>query len=353
MKKIIIAALVIAGLSVQVRAENDYNRKILGRWKATGSKCDNAGNCSESIQKKHYIEFCPDGKVILTDDRNEKRTYSYEIENDMLTLIQSPEEKIDLKIIKLTDTTMLCLSLEDNVIIKMTREEDNSRDPESDNFNRLIIGKWKAVGSRCNSTGECVISENDEFYIDFSADGTVTLSNTGNPTTKVEYSIEGNQLILAKSPTDKFRITLVKLTSEMMLWQLQEDGDIAKLVKVGDTGRQETNDVQADDNYSKLITGRWQLVGDRCSESGDCTGEIENNAWIEFYEDGSVRMGGKDGEYDNITYSIDGDLITLTFKNSSLVLKIITLTDTSLFWQNQTKNCFQKLARVEKPVSSR
>ncbi len=216
---------------------------------------------------------------------------------------------------------------------------------------RMIIGKWKAVGSMCNEAGDCEKEETDEFYIELLEDGSTIMQDNGQVLDGVTWAIEDNKLVLSKNRGDKLYIKIFKLTEDTMMWQM-DNGEIVRFAKEGTSGKQkEMSGDTRKNEYSEKIKGRWNLTGDSCSESGECESLLDGTEWIEFMDNGIARIGeGSSVVIDNISYSIDKNVITLTQQdNKKIILTILYMTQEDMLWSNQKQNRNQKLTRAANP----
>ncbi len=218
------------------------------------------------------------------------------------------------------------------------------------NFKQMILGKWKATGSKCNESGDCGVIETTDFFLTFTADGKVTMQDGNNPGSSVTYRIENDVLTLSRSSTsvDNMVLKILKISETEMLWYYQSGDDIVKLTRVTDPDEKDnrTPDRATEEKYKQLIVGRWKVTGMDCNESGECRQDITGDMWIEFDGKGTVRIRQWDGTLlDNSSYILENGVVTINPGADEAVLTIVLLDEKNLIMKDG-KNEIVKFTKI-------
>ncbi len=337
MKKIFAVLLLLPIYAIDIQAGDDYSRLLRGRWKITGVICTKGEDCTRERKRTLQIEFLADGKARV--EENEKPAdFTYRIQGSSMILKNPNGDELTVEII-LLDRDTLIMELDDIRVIKMARVDDSGKqdevDPETEKNMKLISGRWQVAGAMCDDSGNCRETIKEDITIDFNPDGTGTVTEDGDAE-DFFYKIEKNAVTLIDSRGRKESITILKLTEDVFLYNAKKARETNKLTRIRPDS----------EKFSERITGKWKLIATDCSVDGDCKKTVDAEYCIEFSKNGKGTSYKSGSVVHSFSYTINGDIITVTDGRLKWTLRILLLDEKTIIWENQEDQEIQKLTRM-------
>ncbi|MCP4133819.1 MAG: hypothetical protein GY754_22815 [bacterium] len=115
------------------------------------------------------------------------------------------------------------------MVMNCKKGDDSKKDAtptvkKADNA-KLIIGKWKKVGTNCDDSGEgCEAVSGKGSPMEFKADGNLSLGRISQP-----YTVEGNNLFVGEK---KSPYGIYKLDDKVFIWHAEKRNKVEKFNKI-------------------------------------------------------------------------------------------------------------------------
>jgi len=104
---------IVKMVRVVEEAEDSVTEKnselIIGKWKAVGENCNEAGECVEIIDSQ-WIEFQKNGMAKMTDGGKKSSLFVYRVNGNTLTLLTNNGRKVNITILLINKKEMFWLN---------------------------------------------------------------------------------------------------------------------------------------------------------------------------------------------------------------------------------------------------